>query len=45
MHRKNNGYALPREEIMNKIAEVDAIWITNPIYNTGIYLDIDDINF
>lgn len=43
--RTDNGYRLPQTQIMNIIDDIDAIWLTNPIYNTGTYLVDEDINF
>lgn len=39
------GYRLPRKEILDLVDDIDAIWFTNPIYNTGEYLGEEDINF
>lgn len=41
----NQSYCLPRQDIISVIGDVDAIWITSPIYNTGIYMDNADIQF
>lgn len=43
--RTNSGYRLPQTEIMGMLDTIDAIWITNPIYNTGIYFSIEDVEF
>lgn len=43
--RTDNGYSLPQKEITKFIDKIDAIWITNPIYNTGTYFTKDDIEF
>lgn len=43
--RTDNGYQLPQKQIMECIDKIDAIWITNPIYNTGTYLTKEDIEF
>lgn len=45
MLRQQGGYRLPREEILNALDEIDVLWVTNPIYNTGIYIDEDDQEF
>jgi len=45
MLRRQNGYRLPQEEILRVINEIDVLWITNPVYNTGVYLDEDDQKF
>lgn len=39
------GYILPQQQISDIIHKVNAIWITNPIYNTGMYYTPDDIEF
>lgn len=42
MIHNENGYFLPRHEIEKSLTHVDAIWLTNPIYNTGVgYSDED----
>lgn len=38
-------YQLPQDQIMDKIHQVDAIWLTNPVYNTGMNYSIKDIEF
>ncbi len=43
--RTDNGYRLPQQEILECIDNIDAIWMTNPIYNTGSYLAKEDIDF
>lgn len=43
--RTDNGYQLPHQEILACINNIDAIWLTNPIYNTGFYLAKEDIAF
>jgi len=43
--RTDNGYRLPQKQIMECIDNIDAIWLTNPIYNTGSYLAKEDIDF
>ena len=45
MQRVNQSYRLPRQDILSAIGDVDAVWITSPIYNTGIYLNESDIQF
>lgn len=43
--RIEQSYRLPYNEILDNIDYVQAIWITNPIYNTGIYYSNEDIAF
>ncbi len=43
--RIKQSYKLPYDEILNNIDDIQAIWITNPIYNTGIYYSNEDIAF
>lgn len=43
--RTDKGYQLPQKQIMDCIDDIDAIWITNPIYNTGTYIEREDIDF
>lgn len=43
--RAQNNYILPIQEICKALDSIDAIWITNPVYNTGIYYTEEDINF
>lgn len=43
--RTDGGYALPHAQIMDILDDIDAIWLTNPIYNTGIYYLKEDIEF
>ena len=45
MLRQQGGYRLPQEEILNALDEIDVLWVTNPIYNTGIYINEDDQEF
>ena len=45
MVHKNGNYELPKEDILRSLSEVDALWITNPIYNTSVYMDTADIDF
>lgn len=40
-----SGYRLPQKQIMEVIDNIDAIWLTSPIYNTGTYFVKDDIYF
>lgn len=44
IHTKE-GYLLPQQQILDMIRKVNAVWITNPIYNTGMYYTADDIVF
>ena len=43
--RTNEGYRLPQTQIIQLIDNIDAIWLTNPIYNTGLYMAKEDIDF
>lgn len=43
--RIKQSYKLPYDDIINNIDNIQAIWITNPIYNTGIYYSNEDIAF
>lgn len=43
--RTDNGYRLPQAQIKSAIENIDAIWLTNPVYNTGTYLTNEDIDF
>lgn len=45
MLHKNQSYILPLEQINSVLDTVEAIWITNPIYNTGIYYSDKDISY
>ena len=45
LERMENGYRLPQTHITKMLNDIDAIWITNPIYNTGYYLKEEDIEF
>lgn len=45
INRSQNRYYLPKEKIVNSLDFVDAVWITNPIYNTSTYYTDTDINF
>ncbi len=45
IERTEKGYHLPQLQIIEFIGKIDAIWITNPIYNTGIYYFQEDIDF
>lgn len=45
MEHINGKYILPRKHISELLNEIDAIWITNPIYNTGCYYPKDDLDF
>lgn len=45
IERNNYSYQLPQAKIVDMINDIDAIWLTNPIYNTGIYFSQDDIDF
>lgn len=43
--RIDGQYFLPKEEILCNLRFVDALWITNPIYNTSVYYTDEDIEF
>lgn len=43
--RTDNGYRLPQKQILNIIDNIDAIWLTSPIYNTGTHMVKEDIDF
>lgn len=43
--RTDSNYIFPQQEICKELDTIDAIWITNPIYNTGIYYTEQDIYF
>ncbi len=40
-----DGYCLPQSQIIEMLDSIDAIWITNPIYNTSVYWKKEDIDF
>ena len=44
LHRQGR-YLLPKEDILRLLADIDALWITNPIYNTGVYMESEDKDF
>jgi aspartate/methionine/tyrosine aminotransferase len=35
MKRESQGYRLPYEEMERHLNAIDAVWVTNPLYNTG----------
>lgn len=39
--RSESGYDFPKNVCFS---DFDAVWITNPIYSTGVYLDNDQVN-
>lgn len=43
MIRSKDGYHLPREAILEK--KYDVLWLTNPVYNTSVYMNDDDCTF
>lgn len=45
MIRESGRYKLPRRKILDMLSNIDAIWMTSPVYNTGIYLDNEDVDF
>lgn len=45
MIHESGTYRLPRKTILEKMKQVDAIWLTNPVYNAGVYLEYEDIIF
>lgn len=45
MFRTEAGYRLPRESILNYLNNNDVLWLTNPVYNTSVYLQDQDILF
>lgn len=48
MQRDQSGWYLPQQEIMDYVLEAPsktAVWVTNPIYCTGVYLSESDIRF
>lgn len=45
MIRNENGYSLPQESILQMLTDTDILWLTNPIYNTGVYLSQADYDF
>lgn len=45
MLRRNGNYQLPRGDILRFLKEVDVLWITNPVYNTSVYMNAMDIEF
>ena len=45
MRHQNGTYQLPKEEIRRILPEVDVIWLTNPIYNTGVSFSAADVGF
>lgn len=45
MMRQQGGYRLPQEEILRVMNEIDVLWITNPTYNTSVYMEENDQRF
>lgn len=45
MIRNEDGYQLPRESILRELENIDVLWLTNPVYNTGVYMNSADIVF
>lgn len=45
MLHRNGSYELPKEDILRSLADADALWITNPVYNTSVYMEAADIEF
>lgn len=43
MIRSEDGYHIPREVILKK--NFDVLWLTNPVYNTSVYMNDDDCTF
>lgn len=41
----SDGYHIPKMQILEHFDEMDAIWITNPVYNTGVIYTQEDIRF
>lgn len=44
MERKEGTYRLPLRLLRHDLGK-PALWITNPVYCTGVYLSIDDLEF
>lgn len=42
MSRRKGKYSLPLNHILSE--NYDAVWITSPIFSTGVYLDTDEID-
>lgn len=42
---KQGKYLLPKEDIIRTLADIDVLWITNPIYNTSVYTETEDTDF
>lgn len=45
MRHENGTYRLPIEDIRSAMEKIDAVWITSPVYNTGVYLTAIDLEF
>lgn len=45
MPRTETGYRLPHEAILNNLNDNDVLWLTNPVYNTSVYLQERDVQF
>lgn len=45
MIRQQGGYWLPQKEILRVMNEVDVLWLTNPTYNTSVYMEENDQRF
>lgn len=48
MNREEGTWRLPKEQILDTIRRSPAktaVWITNPVYCTGSYFSLDDIDF
>lgn len=43
--RSADGYHLPQKYILNAFSDIDALWLTNPVYNTGVYMSCEDEKF
>ena len=43
--RTETGYQLPQRAILDNLNDNDVLWLTNPVYNTSVYLQEQDILF
>lgn len=45
MIRNEDRYTLPKEKILEELENIDVLWVTNPVYNTGVYMGLADQTF
>lgn len=44
LHRYNSSFVVDEKELFDKVMQVDAVWITSPVYCTSTYFDNFMIN-